>query len=145
MHVNLLHNNREKRKLCLILIKIAQIPYMPLMPYFQDYEVVNVFILLLSPSCIGDSFFLQVSKNVGTVTVAHFSRVLHFMKIQLSDDDFLLLLKRYMKDSYMVNYVAFLKHLDSVKIYLKEQGLTTFGDVIYTNFFYNILLNLLND
>lgn len=61
---------------------------------------------------------------MGTVTVSHFSRVLRFMKIPLSDKDFLLLLKRYMKDSYMVNYVAFMKHIENILDYLKSNKLT---------------------
>lgn len=46
------------------------------------------------------------------------------MKIPLSDNDFLLLLKRYMNDSYMVNYVAFVRHIQNILDYLKENKLT---------------------
>lgn len=60
---------------------------------------------------------------MGVVTVSHFSRVLHFMKIPLSESDFLLLLRRYMKDGYLVNYVAFIKHLDNIMDYLKTHNL----------------------
>ncbi|XP_055905315.1 uncharacterized protein LOC129940841 isoform X2 [Eupeodes corollae] len=102
MHVNIL-NDQEKRQLCILLMKIAKTCIIPLFPYFQDYEV--------------------VTRNSGTVTVAHFSRVLHFMKLSLSEKDFMLLIKRYMKDSYTVNYVAFVKHIDAIIKYLKEQGL----------------------
>lgn len=45
------------------------------------------------------------------------------MKIPLSEPDFLLLLRRYMKDGYLVNYVAFLKHVDNIMAYLSEQKL----------------------
>jgi len=45
------------------------------------------------------------------------------MKIPLSESDFLLLLKRYMKDGYLVNYVAFLKHIDNITDYLKCHNL----------------------
>ncbi|XP_037810226.1 uncharacterized protein LOC119602666 [Lucilia sericata] len=114
LHVNVIDRPEERRQLCLILIKIAQILNLPLMPYFQDYEL--------------------ISQNEGTVTVSHFSRVLHFMKIPLSDNDFLLLLKRYMKDSYMVNYVAFVKHLQNILNYLKENKLTDNAMQIVSNF-----------
>lgn len=60
---------------------------------------------------------------MGVVTVSHFSRVLHFMKIPLSEADYLLLLKRYMKDGYLVNYVAFLKHIDNIIEYLRQHNL----------------------
>ncbi|XP_053950667.1 uncharacterized protein LOC128858424 [Anastrepha ludens] len=103
MHFNVIPRPEDRRRLCLILIKIAQFSNLPLFPYFQDYEI--------------------VSKNVGVVTIAHFSRVLHFMKIPISDDDFLLLLKRYMKDSFTVNYVAFMKHIQNIIDYLKTNNL----------------------
>lgn len=45
------------------------------------------------------------------------------MKIPLSEQDFLLLLRRYMKDGYLVNYVAFLKHIDNIMAYLGEHYL----------------------
>lgn len=44
MHVNVIHDN-EKRKLILILLKIASIVRardMKLLPYFQDYELVSM-------------------------------------------------------------------------------------------------------
>uniref|UniRef100_A0A034VES4 Uncharacterized protein n=1 Tax=Bactrocera dorsalis TaxID=27457 RepID=A0A034VES4_BACDO len=103
MHINVIPRPEDRRRLCLILIKIAQFCNLPLFPYFQDYEI--------------------VSQNVGVVTVAHFSRVLHFMKIPISDDDFLLLLKRYIKDSYTVNYVAFIRHIQNIMDYLKQNNL----------------------
>uniref|UniRef100_A0A1I8PT42 EF-hand domain-containing protein n=1 Tax=Stomoxys calcitrans TaxID=35570 RepID=A0A1I8PT42_STOCA len=56
------------------------------------------------------------------------------MKIPLSDNDFLLLLKRYMKDSYMVNYVAFVNHLESIRDYLKTNNLTDNAMKIIQNF-----------
>ncbi|XP_067627321.1 uncharacterized protein [Eurosta solidaginis] len=103
MHINVIARPEDRRRLCLLLIKISQCINLPLLPYFQDYEI--------------------VSQNVGVVTIAHFSRVLHFMKIPISDDDFLLLLKRYMKDSFTVNYVAFVKHIQNILDYLKENNL----------------------
>ncbi|XP_004533214.1 uncharacterized protein LOC101452318 [Ceratitis capitata] len=103
MQINVIPRPEDRRRLCLILIKIAQYSNLPLFPYFQDYEI--------------------VSQNVGVVTVAHFSRVLHFLKIPLSDDDFLLLLKRYLKDSYTVNYVAFVKHIQNIMDYMKQNNL----------------------
>ncbi|XP_030559267.1 uncharacterized protein LOC115761605 [Drosophila novamexicana] len=110
-HLNLIPQPEDRRKLCLILFKIARETHLPLMPYFQDYEL--------------------ISQNVGVVTVSHFSRVLHFMKIPLSESDFLLLLKRYMKDGYLVNYVAFLKHIDNIIDYLRQHNLLdNSGDLI---------------
>ncbi|KAL7730468.1 hypothetical protein ACLKA6_000475 [Drosophila palustris] len=113
-HLNVIPQPEERRKICLILLKIARENHLPLMPYFQDYEL--------------------VAQNVGVVTVSHFSRVLHFMKIPLSESDFLLLLKRYMKDGYLVNYVAFLKHIDNIMDYLKSHNLLDNSGDIIANF-----------
>ncbi|XP_064553144.1 LOW QUALITY PROTEIN: uncharacterized protein LOC135438677 [Drosophila montana] len=113
-HLNLIPQPEDRRKLCLILFKIARETHLPLMPYFQDYEL--------------------ISQNVGVVTVSHFSRVLHFMKIPLSESDFLLLLKRYMKDGYLVNYVAFLKHIDNIIDYLRQHNLLDYSGDLIQNF-----------
>ncbi|KAH8273151.1 hypothetical protein KR018_006862 [Drosophila ironensis] len=113
-HVNVIPRPEDRRKICIILIKIAQASHIPLMPYFQDYEL--------------------IAQNVGVVTVSHFARVLHFMKIPLSEPDFLLLLRRYMKDGYLVNYVAFLKHIDNIIAYLTEHNLLDNSHDIIKNF-----------
>lgn len=42
LHVNIIERPEDRRKLCLILIKIAQVSHLPLLPYFQDYELVSV-------------------------------------------------------------------------------------------------------
>lgn len=80
-----------------------------LRPYFQDYEL--------------------VAKNTGTVTFAHFSRVLHFMGLLLSADDYFLLVKRFIKDSYTINYVAFLEEIEKIVQYLDKHRLRDFSDV----------------
>ncbi|CAD7090435.1 unnamed protein product [Hermetia illucens] len=98
MHTNNLSDS-ERRRLCVLLTKIAQtvrLRDVVLMPFFQDYEM--------------------VAKNEGAVTLNHFSRVLHFMGILLSEDDFLLLVKRYLRNSYTVNYVSFVKHIEQIDL-----------------------------
>lgn len=42
MHINVIPRPEERRQLCLTLIKIAKITYLPLEPYFQDYELVRL-------------------------------------------------------------------------------------------------------
>ncbi|KAG5882903.1 hypothetical protein JTB14_020171 [Gonioctena quinquepunctata] len=105
-----LHTNRlsisEERRLSVLLTKIASLVNMRkliLRPYFQDYEL--------------------VSKNNGTVTVAHFARILAYLNILLSADDFNLLVKKYIKDSYTLNYVAFINAIDQVVRYLNAHGI----------------------
>lgn len=111
-----LHKNRlsisENRRLCVLMMKIAQsvrLREIVLRPYFQDYEL--------------------VSKNCGTVTLAHFSRVLHFMGLLLSAADYYLLVKRFIKDSYTINYVAFLEEIEKIVKYLDRYRLRDFSDV----------------
>lgn len=41
MHINVIARPEERRQLCLTLIKIAKLTYLPLKPYFQDYELVK--------------------------------------------------------------------------------------------------------
>jgi len=40
-HLNVIPQPEERRKICLILLKIAKENHLPLMPYFQDYELVS--------------------------------------------------------------------------------------------------------
>ncbi|XP_074039133.1 uncharacterized protein [Leptinotarsa decemlineata] len=113
-----LHTNRlsisEERRLSVLLTKIASLVNMRkiiLRPYFQDYEL--------------------VSKNNGTVTVAHFARILAYLNILLSADDFNLLVKKYIKDSYTLNYVAFIAAINQVIQYLNAHGILDLsGDIM---------------
>lgn len=41
-HLNVIPQPEDRRKLFLILFKIAQETHLPLMPYFQDYELVSI-------------------------------------------------------------------------------------------------------
>lgn len=105
MHCNRLSAS-EHRRLCVLLTKIAQavrLREIVLRPYFQDYEL--------------------VAKNVGSVTLAHFSRVLHFLGLLLSNDDFNLVVKRFIKDSYTVSYVAFVEEIERIVKYLDRYRL----------------------
>uniref|UniRef100_A0A336LCA6 CSON008072 protein n=1 Tax=Culicoides sonorensis TaxID=179676 RepID=A0A336LCA6_CULSO len=116
LHKNSISSS-EHRHLCLILAKIAQsirLRDVVLRPYFQDYEL--------------------ISNNHGTVTFAHFNRVLHFLDINLSAKDFQLLLKRYMKDSYTINYVAFLEDIEANVRYFDSHRLMDHSQDLIRNF-----------
>ncbi|CAH0724069.1 unnamed protein product, partial [Brenthis ino] len=84
----------QARRLCCLLATIAQ-RNLPLRPYFQDYEL--------------------VAKNDGRITFAHFARILDYIGVIVSPEDFNLLVRRYIKDSYTLDYVAFLKEIEAVK------------------------------
>lgn len=73
---------------------------------------------------------MQIAKNVGTITLAHFGRVLKFLGIILGAEEFRLLVKRFAKNAYTVNYVAFLKTIDEVKCYLDEHEMMDFSGVL---------------
>lgn len=71
----------------------------------------------------------QVSKNNGSVTIAHFARILAYLGILLSADDFNLLVKKYLKDSYTLNYIAFLRAIFEVVQYLDQHGILDLSGV----------------
>ncbi|XP_069672044.1 uncharacterized protein [Periplaneta americana] len=112
-HVNSL-SVLEERRLHLLLSKIASLVNLRkliLRPYFQDYEL--------------------ISKNNGTVTIDHFARVLNYLGIMVSAEDFNLLIKKFVKDSYTLNYVAFVAYLDQIIKYMdRKQLLDLGGDVL---------------
>ncbi|XP_071638327.1 uncharacterized protein [Temnothorax longispinosus] len=116
LHVNIL-SSTETRKLNLIITQIAVLVSkrkIVLRPYFQDYEL--------------------IAKNVGTVTLAHFGRILKFLGIVVGAEEFRLLVKRFTKDVYTVNYVAFLKAVDEVQRYLHEHGMVDLGGKLLDQF-----------
>ncbi|XP_061384699.1 uncharacterized protein LOC116769293 [Danaus plexippus] len=84
----------QLRRLCCLLATIAQRD-LPLRPYFQDYEL--------------------VAKNDGRITFAHFARILDYIGVIVSPEDFNLLVRRFIKDSYTLDYVEFLKAVEAVK------------------------------
>ncbi|XP_046393408.1 uncharacterized protein LOC124161201 isoform X2 [Ischnura elegans] len=87
----------EERKVKILLSKIAallSVNCMLLRPYFQDYEM--------------------IAKGKGTITITHFARVLNFLGLKISSEDFQLLIKKFLKDSFTINYVAFISALSDV-------------------------------
>ncbi|KAL0881290.1 hypothetical protein ABMA27_001173 [Loxostege sticticalis] len=97
----------QLRRLCCLLATIAA-RELPLKPYFQDYEL--------------------VAKNDGRITFAHFARILDYIGVIVSPEDFNLLVRRFIKDSYTLDYVEFLKAVEAVK----KEGIQGLG-VEYTN------------
>ncbi|XP_076647707.1 uncharacterized protein LOC143356146, partial [Halictus rubicundus] len=115
-HVNRL-SPTEYRKLCIILTEIAVFVNkrrLVLRPYFQDYEL--------------------IAKNSGTVTFAHFGRILKFLGIVLACNEYSLLVKRFAKDAYTVNYIAFLQAVDEIQTYLDKHGMLSLGGEILDQF-----------
>ncbi|XP_078046729.1 uncharacterized protein LOC144475059 [Augochlora pura] len=115
-HVNRL-SPTEYRKLCLILTQIAVLVNkrrLILRPYFQDYEL--------------------ISKNAGTVTFTHFGRILMFLGIVLDCAEYSLLIKRFAKDAYTLNYIAFLQAIDEVQSYLDKHGMLSLGGEMLDQF-----------
>ncbi|KAB0801730.1 hypothetical protein PPYR_03916 [Photinus pyralis] len=107
----------EERRLNLLITKMAvqvNMKKLVLKPYFQDYEL--------------------VSKNVGTVTIAHFARILTYLGILVSAEDFNLLVKKYLKDSYTLNYVAFIAAIDASVDYMDKHGMLDLGGDLHAQF-----------
>ncbi|KYM82924.1 hypothetical protein ALC53_06636 [Atta colombica] len=116
LHVNTL-SGMETRKLNLIITQIAVLvskKKIALRPYFQDYE--------------------KIAKNVDTVSLVHFGRILKFLGIVLGAEEFRLLVKRFSKDEYFVNYVAFVKAVDEVQHYLEGYGLVNLSKELLDQF-----------
>ncbi|KAK2582407.1 hypothetical protein KPH14_004725 [Odynerus spinipes] len=116
LHINVV-TATELRKLCLIITQIAVLinkRKLVLRPYFQDYEL--------------------IAKNAGTVTYAHFGRVLKFLGIVLGSEEFCLLVKRFAKDAYTVNYVAFVKAIDDAQEYMEKHGMLDLGGKLLDQF-----------
>ncbi|XP_067010369.2 uncharacterized protein [Anabrus simplex] len=115
-HVNSLSPS-EERRVQIMLTKIATLVNMRrlvLRPYFQDYEL--------------------ISKNTGTVTLSHFARVLSYLGIVLSADDYHLLVKKFIKDSYTLNYVAFVGCIDQITRTLDKQMMLDIGGDVLSQF-----------
>ncbi|RLU20681.1 hypothetical protein DMN91_007294 [Ooceraea biroi] len=116
LRVNIL-SGTETRKINLIITQLAVLinkRKITLRPYFQDYEL--------------------ISKNVGAVTIAHFGRILKFLGIVLGAEEFRLLVKRFARNAYTVNYVAFLKAIDEVQCYLEEHGMVDLSGELLDQF-----------
>lgn len=88
--------------------------------YFQDYEV--------------------IAQDLGVTTLDYFARVLHKCGITLTDDDQLLLIKRFQRDRCTINHVAFCKAVDDTVSYLDSTGIEQFGEELNT-LFPNKLIN----
>ncbi|CAH0582822.1 unnamed protein product [Chrysodeixis includens] len=56
-----------------------------------------------------------VAKNDGRITFAHFARILNYIGVIVTPEDFNLLVRKFIKDSYTLDYVEFLKAVDAVK------------------------------
>lgn len=111
LHVNFLSMS-EHRKVNLILTKIAhncRFRDIVLEPYFQDYEMQSL--------------------NNGTVTITHFRRILNFLGITLGVKEFRVLVKKFIKHNYTVNYVAFLDSIKNIKKWFDENGHTDCKDI----------------
>lgn len=71
----------------------------------------------------------KIAKNCGTITISHFARVLHFLKIFVAPEEFRLLVRKFLKDGYTVNYMAFVSALEYVYQYMERCGITDLSGV----------------
>ncbi|KRT80572.1 hypothetical protein AMK59_7613, partial [Oryctes borbonicus] len=78
--------------------------------------------------------YLEIAKNNGTVTIAHFARILDYLGIMVSADDFNLLVKKFLKDSYTLNYVAFVSAVDAAVQFMEQHGMLDLGGDILNQF-----------
>lgn len=72
----------------------------------------------------------QVAKNDGRITFAHFARILDYIGVIVTPEDFNLLVRRFIKDSYTLDYVEFIKAVDAVK----REGIRGLGPVYINHY-----------
>lgn len=72
---------------------------------------------------------MKISKNNGTVTTGHFARILDYLGILVSPLDYNLLLKKYLKDGYTINYIAFTNAIEEAIKYMDQRGMLDIGGV----------------
>ncbi|XP_020292684.1 uncharacterized protein LOC109859141 isoform X2 [Pseudomyrmex gracilis] len=83
-----------------------------LQPYFQNYEM--------------------IAKSNGTITLAHFGRILKFLGIILGPEEFRLVVKRFAQNAYAIDYVSFLKAIEEIQCYLEKHGMAHLSkDLLY--------------
>lgn len=70
-------------------------------------------------------FLFQVAKNDGRITFAHFARILDYIGVIVTPEDFNLLVRRFIKDSYTLDYVEFIKAVDAAR----REGIQGLGPV----------------
>ena len=119
-HVNVV-SPFELRQLEQIMTKIAvscKLREVHLEPLFK--VKCCIFLFLTSKHNFQD--YEQASKNNGTITIQHFRRILYFAGITLGAKEFQLLLKRFIKFGYTVNYVAFLQILREMNKWCNEHN-----------------------
>ena len=63
------------------------------------------------------------------MTITHFGRILKFLGIVMAANEFNLLVKRFAKDNYTVNYVAFVKAVDEAQDYMDRHGMLDLAGV----------------
>lgn len=64
------------------------------------------------------------------MTFAHFARVLKFLGITIAADEFRLMVKRFAKDGYTINYISFIKSVEEVQEYMDKHGMLDLGGVM---------------
>ncbi|XP_063710170.1 uncharacterized protein LOC134838551 [Culicoides brevitarsis] len=110
-------SNFENHHICLLLTKIAhsvRLREVALKPYFEDYEV--------------------IAKNNGTVTFSHLYRLLHFLGIELSNKDFQILVKKYIQDSYTINYENFVKDIETYVCFFDRNRPSSYEQDVAQNY-----------
>lgn len=61
--------------------------------------------------------------------MAHFGRILNHLGIVLACDEFKLVVKRFAKDGYTVNYVEFVRAVEEAQNYMDRHGMLSVSGV----------------
>lgn len=63
------------------------------------------------------------------MTISHFGRLLHFLKVFVAPEEFRLLVRKFLKDGHSVNFRAFVSALELVTKYKEQTELAQLGAV----------------
>lgn len=104
LHINALKPDEESRLVSLLNRIANALVYMdhPIDMHFKEYD--------------------QIARNPGCVSLNHLARIFKTMSINLSEDDFNLLVKRYVRHNFMFNYIPFLDELNTAIKCLASSG-----------------------
>ncbi|CRL05796.1 CLUMA_CG018824, isoform A [Clunio marinus] len=115
-HVNVL-TSFELRQLDLILTKITyslRCRECQIDDYFKDYE--------------------WIGNGCGTMSIAHFQRILDQAGITLGPKEFQLVVRRFLKYGYVINYIAFLDAIHEILKWFDRNGFLNTGKDFLENY-----------
>ena len=64
-----------------------------------------------------------MTENAGAISITHFSRILFNLGLHLKTKDLTLLVKKFVKHNYLINYLAFIKAVEFTIQYMTSHNM----------------------